>query len=68
MQLTETRRESQAGYVYPPANQAKHFRGLEWVLLESAASARCIMCMFAMLLCFFGKGEYGLVHLKGDSS
>jgi hypothetical protein len=25
MQLTETRRESQAGYAYPPANQAKHF-------------------------------------------
>jgi hypothetical protein len=28
MQLTETRRESQAGYAHPPANQAKHFSRL----------------------------------------
>jgi hypothetical protein len=28
MQLTETRREPQAGYAYPPANQAKHFLSL----------------------------------------
>jgi hypothetical protein len=28
MQLTETRRESQASYAYPPANQTKHFSRL----------------------------------------
>jgi hypothetical protein len=37
MQLTETRRESQAGYANPPSNQTKHFRGSEGVRLELAS-------------------------------
>jgi hypothetical protein len=51
MQLTETRRESQAGYAHPPANQAEHF--FEAQHEHCSSWSRLSDASFVYLLCSY---------------